>query len=136
MKFPRFGITLPNYGPHASPHAMVDVATAVERLGLNSVSTFDRLLLPASPGWQNVYDLPEWPVYDAIESLTWVAAHTRRIRLATGVVNVLFQSPVILARRLATVDQLSRLEHGCGGALPQRLRILRTRLTLLWGNFR
>jgi alkanesulfonate monooxygenase SsuD/methylene tetrahydromethanopterin reductase-like flavin-dependent oxidoreductase (luciferase family) len=48
--------------------------------------------------------------------LTWAAAHTRRVRVSTGIVNAIFQPPVVLARRLATLDQLSRgrLDAGLG----------------------
>ncbi len=74
MEFPRIGVGLPNYGPYASPDAILMVATAVEALGFHSVSTSERLLLPATPGWKNDFGLPEYPVYDAIETLTWVAA--------------------------------------------------------------
>jgi hypothetical protein len=87
-------------GPHASPDAILTVATAAERLGFHCVSTFDPLLLPAAPGWRNVYGLPEFPAYDVLETLTWVAAHTRRIRLTTNALDSLFQPPIVLARRL------------------------------------
>jgi len=122
MEYPRVGVGLPNYGPYASPQAILAVASAVEALGFHSVSTFDRLLLPATPGWKNDFGLPEYPVYDAIETLTWVAARTSRIKLGTGVLLSLFQPPVVLARRLATLDQLSagRAEIAIGqGWLPE-----------------
>ena len=55
-------------------------------------------------------------VYDPIETLAYVAARTSRITLGTSVLDALFQSPVILARRLATLDRLSdgRLVAGIG----------------------
>src|ERR671939_89000 len=61
-------------------------------------------------------------VYDPIETLTYVAARTSRISLGTSVLDALFQSPVILARRLATLDRLSggRLVVGVGqGGMAQ-----------------
>jgi probable F420-dependent oxidoreductase len=119
---PCIGIGLPILGPHATPTAMAAVATTADRLGFHSVSTYERLLLPAHPGWVNEAGLPESPAFDAIEALTWVAALTRRVRLVTGVVNPLFQPPVILARRLATLDVLSggRVDVGVGsGWLPE-----------------
>ena len=65
-----------------------------------------------------VMDAPEGfgCVYDPIETLAYVAARTSRITLGTSVLDALFQSPVILARRLATLDQLSagRLVVGIG----------------------
>lgn len=119
---PRIGIGLPNFGPDASPEAIVTIASAVERLGFHSVSACDRLLLPLGEGWDNTYGLPESYIYDVLETLTFVAARTSRIRLVTTIVNALFQSPVILARRLATLDQLSggRLDAGIGlGWMPE-----------------
>ena len=69
-----------------------------------------------------MYGLPEEYVWEPIEVLTWAAAHTERVRLATGIVNALFQPPIVLARRLATLDRLSggRLDVGLGqGWLPE-----------------
>lgn len=122
MTTPRIGVGLPIVGPHASPDAILMIASAADRLGFHSVSVSERLLLPATPGWRNVYGLPEFPAYDALETLTWIAAHTRRVRLATGVLNSLFQPPIVLARRLATLDHLSggRVVAGIGqGWLPE-----------------
>jgi len=121
-RWPAVGVGLPIVGPHAGPAAIDTVATAADRLGFASVSLSERLLLPAGPDWTNDFGLPDWPFYDAIESLTWVAARTSHIRLRTDVVIPLFQPPVVLARRLATVDHLSggRLEAGFGlGWLPE-----------------
>ena len=55
-------------------------------------------------------------MYDPIETLAYVAARTSRISLGTSVLDALFQSPVILARRLATLDRFSggRLIAGIG----------------------
>ena len=55
-------------------------------------------------------------MYDPIETLAYVAARTSRITLGTSVLDALFQSPVVLARRLATLDRLSdgRLVAGIG----------------------
>jgi probable F420-dependent oxidoreductase len=65
-----------------------------------------------------VMDAPEafGIVYDPIETLAYVAAQTSRITLGTSVLDALFQSPIILARRLATVDRFSdgRLVVGVG----------------------
>ncbi|WP_067464082.1 LLM class flavin-dependent oxidoreductase [Actinomadura macra] len=116
MNLPRIGVTLPNFGPHAGPDAVVTVARATERLGFHAVSASERLLLPVGPDWQNDAGLPESHVWDTLELLTWAAAHTRRIRVTTGIVNSIFQPPIVLARRLATLDRLSRgrLDVGVG----------------------
>src|SRR5688572_1345786 len=119
---PKVGVGLPIVGPHAGPAAIEQIAVAADRLGYSSVSLAERLLMPASPDWQNDFGLPDWPAYDSIETLTWVAAKTQRIRLRTDVIVPLFQQPVVLARRLATLDHLSggRIDAGVAlGWLPE-----------------
>jgi probable F420-dependent oxidoreductase len=121
-RWPAVGVGLPIGGAHAGPEAVESVATAADRLGFSSVSLSERLLLPAAPDWSNDFGLPDWPFYDAIESLTWVAAKTSGIRLRTDVIVPLFQQPIVLARRLATLDHLSggRVDVGVGlGWLPE-----------------
>ncbi len=116
MSVPRIGVSLPHFGPHAGPEAVVAVAQAAERYGFHAVSVSKRLLLPVRSDWGNGAKLPESHVWDPLEMLTWAAAHTRRIRVSTGVVNAIFQPPIVLARRLATLDRLShgRLDVGLG----------------------
>jgi probable F420-dependent oxidoreductase len=116
MDLPRIGVSLPHFGPHAGPDGVVTVARAVERLGFHAVSVTERLLMPVGPDWTNDADLPESHVWDPLEVLTWAAAHTERVRVTTGIVNSIFQPPLVLARRLATLDRLSRgrLDAGIG----------------------
>jgi probable F420-dependent oxidoreductase len=119
---PAVSVGLPVIGPHAGPAAIEQVAVAADRLGFRSVSVSERLLLPVGDEWQQTYGLPDWPAYDALESLTWVAAKTERIRLRTDVIVPLFQQPVVLARRLATLDRLSggRVDAGLAlGWMPE-----------------
>jgi probable F420-dependent oxidoreductase len=121
-RYPAVSVGVPIFGPYASPTAIEQIAIAADRLGFRSVSLPERLLLPAGPEWQNDFGLPEWPSYDTIETLTWVAAKTQRVRLRTDVIIPLFQHPVVLARRLATLDHLSsgRVEAGVAlGWLPE-----------------
>jgi alkanesulfonate monooxygenase SsuD/methylene tetrahydromethanopterin reductase-like flavin-dependent oxidoreductase (luciferase family) len=116
MDVPRIGVSLPHFGPYVGPDAVVTVAQAAERFGFHAVSVSERLLMPVRPDWSNDAGLPESHVWDPLEMLTWAAAHTRRIRVSTGIVNAIFQPPIVLARRLATLDQLSRgrLDAGLG----------------------
>ncbi len=124
MDMPRLGVALPNCGIKASAEGILAVATAAERLGFHSVWTFDRLLMPVTAKGAYTYGLPAtnaW-LFDPIETLTWVAAHTDRVTLGTSVLNSLLQSPLLLARRLATLDQLSsgRAVAGIGqGWMPE-----------------
>ena len=77
---------------------------------MGSLWVSDRLLLPTRP--KETFDGDPWPeifatVYDPIEMLTFAAARTRKVKLGTSVLSALFQNPVTLARRFATLDRLS-----------------------------
>src|SRR6478672_9834523 len=119
----KLGVHLPVAGRGASPEAIVRVATEAERTGLDSVWSWERLMRPTVPiamggSGGPVMDAPEMfgLVYDPIETLSYVAARTSRITLGTSVLDALFQSPIILGRRLATLDRFSdgRLIVGIG----------------------
>src|SRR5215203_5707487 len=110
----RLGVHLPVAGKGASPSIILQVAAEAERIGLDSVWSWERLMRPTVPialggAGGPVMDAPEafGIVYDPIETLAYVAAQTSRITLGTSVLDALFQSPIILARRLATLDRLS-----------------------------
>ncbi|RKN04888.1 LLM class flavin-dependent oxidoreductase [Streptomyces radicis] len=127
MSVPRIGFGLPTFGPDAGPEGVVTVAAAVEEAGFHSVSVTERLLLPTRSDGANGANgagLPAPHVWEPLEVLTWAAAHTLRVRLLTAVVNAIFQPPIVLARRLATLDRLSRgrLDAGLGqggGGTPE-----------------
>lgn len=122
MTYPQVGVGLPIVGPQASPQSIAEVASAVDELGFAAVAVFERLLLPAAADWVNYAGLPEDPAYDALETLTWGAAKTSRVRLHTAVLVPLFQQPVVLARRVATIDHFSggRMDLGIAlGWLPE-----------------
>jgi probable F420-dependent oxidoreductase len=114
------GIHLPITGQNVSPEHIGQVAERAERIGLASVWTYERILRPAEPQMIGVGPMPlpesSASVYDPLETLSYVAARTSRILLGTSVLNALFHSPIVLARRLATLDQLSggRLLAGVG----------------------
>jgi len=119
----RLGVHLPVAGKGASPSIILEVAAEAERIGLDSVWSWERLMRPRAPialggAGGPVMDAPEafGIVYDPIETLAYVAAQTSRITLGTSVLDALFQSPIILASRLATLDRLSdgRLVVGVG----------------------
>ena len=65
---------------------------------------------------------PTCPIADPLECLSFVAAVTERILLGTGVLLLPYHQPVVLAKRLATIDLLSkgrmRLFSIGVGALP------------------
>ena len=88
------------------------IMARVEELGYESLWTFQRLLHPAEGDWGPMYRA----VLDPIVTLAHVAAVTERPRLGIAVVNAPFYSPIVLAKQLATLDELSggRLDAGLG----------------------
>jgi probable F420-dependent oxidoreductase len=118
----KLGFALPNIGPIGSPETVTTVATRAEALGYDSLWTIERLLYPLQP--QSPYpgtpdgSLPEPYKHclDPLETLTFAAAQTTRAGLGTSVLDMLYYNPVVLARRLSTLDVLShgRLRVGLG----------------------
>jgi len=117
----RFGFALPQIGSAAGPEAVAMVAKRAEELGFDSLWVLDRILWPVNPRAPYPIGDGSLPVQyknvlDPVETLTFAAAHTRRIALATGVLNIPWYNPVLLARRLTSLDILSggRLRAGFG----------------------
>jgi probable F420-dependent oxidoreductase len=118
----KIGVSVPNIGPVATPEAVKTVAQRAEALGYNSLWTVERLLWPVNPKLPYPVtpdgSLPEVYKYclDPLDTLTFAAAHTSTIKLGTSVLDIPYYNPVTLARRLSTIDVLSkgRLRVGLG----------------------
>jgi probable F420-dependent oxidoreductase len=118
----KIGFILPQIGPLGTYEGITKSAERAEALGYDSVWVTERLLYPVKP--QTPYagtrdgSLPEDYKYalDPLETLTFVAGRTKRVGLGTSVLDMPFYNPVILARRLTTLDVLSegRVRVGLG----------------------
>ncbi|WP_432836221.1 LLM class flavin-dependent oxidoreductase [Dactylosporangium sp. CA-092794] len=108
----RIGFGLPVSGAWATPGALGRVAAEAERLGYDSLWTFQRLLVGVEQRVDPVYR----SVLDPLVALGFAAARTERIRLGVAVVNLPFLSPAYLAKQVATLDVLSdgRADLGLG----------------------
>jgi probable F420-dependent oxidoreductase len=109
----KIGLVLPQAGQQATRENVIQMAKNAESEGFDSLWVFERLLWPINPQTPYVAtpdgSLPiEYQIMlDPLETLTYVAANTNKIALGTSVIDMLFHNPVILARRLATLDILS-----------------------------
>ena len=112
MELGLYGI---NFGPCAQPETAAAVARAAEEAGFDSVWTGEHVVLP-DPQVPPSPAPPETPMLDPAVALAFVAGHTRRVRLATGIVILPQRNPVVLAKELGSVDVLSggRLVFGVG----------------------
>ena len=106
----QLGFALPTSGSWARRDNMAALARRAEELGYVSLWTFQRLLYPPDSGWAPVYR----SVHDPIVPLAYVAGLTSRARLGTAIVNAPFYSPILLAKLLTTLDEVSggRLDAG------------------------
>jgi probable F420-dependent oxidoreductase len=116
----KVGITLPQYGPHATKENITQLAIMAEQGQFDSLWVFERLLWPINPQtpYPGTSDGSLSPalqkVFDPIETLAYVAAKTDKIALGTCVIDMLFHNPVILGRQFATLDVLSQGRCICG----------------------
>jgi probable F420-dependent oxidoreductase len=117
----RFGFALPQVGSAIGPAPLVAVAKRAEDLGFDSLWVLDRILWPVHPRAPYPIGDGSLPVQyksvlDPLETLTFAAAQTQRVALGTSVLDVPWYNPVLLARRLTTLDILStgRLRIGFG----------------------
>lgn len=102
MKQLQLGVDIPTFaGPESDP---VAAARQAEELGFDFVSASDH-----PEGTQ--------PTHEAWTMLTWIAAATSKIKVASRVLGVPYRPPAMVAKMAATLDRLSngRLILGLGG---------------------
>ena len=120
----KFGLYAINYGTCGDPESLVKVAQYAESAGIDSLWAGEHIVVP-SPQPADYGIAPEIPFLDAIVALALAAANTTTITVATGVIELPLHQPVLLAKQLASVDQISRgrLIVGVGvGYLGARVR--------------
>jgi len=110
----KIGFSLPHMGSIASAENIAFAARYAESEGFDSLWVIDRILWPVEPqtpyppspdgSWPEIYKT----VIDPISTLTYVAGLTQKIKLATGIVDMLYQNPLLLANRFAALDNLSK----------------------------
>jgi probable F420-dependent oxidoreductase len=96
-----FGIAARNftgYPDMPDARALVDYGVRMEELGFDSLWVWDHILLGVKPNF---------PIIDSLTTLTAIAARTSRIKLGTGILVLPLRNPVVLAKQLSSMDQLS-----------------------------
>jgi len=97
-----FGLAIRNFvgqGETPDVDGILRYAERAEALGFESLWAWDHVLLGVKPAF---------PILDAVSILTAIAARTSRIRLGTGVLVLPLRNPVVAAKVLASLDQISR----------------------------
>jgi alkanesulfonate monooxygenase SsuD/methylene tetrahydromethanopterin reductase-like flavin-dependent oxidoreductase (luciferase family) len=91
---------------------LVTRARAAETAGFVGMTGMDHVAPPLAQ---------EQPMFEAIVTTTWLAAHTERVRLGSLVLCDSFRLPAVLARQAVSIDHASggRFELGIGwGSVP------------------
>lgn len=130
----KYGLIFANTMQFASRDGLVELATAAEAAGFESLWTVEHVIYPDGYESKYPYDASgrmamraDTPLPDPLIWLTWVAACTERIRLATGILILPQRNPLVLAKEIATLDALSggRVELGVGvGWLEEEFKAL------------
>ncbi len=119
----KFGIVYANAWPFNEREPSAELAGAAEAAGFDSIWAVEHVVWPES--YESVYPYsrsgrmpgsPSTPIPDPLIWLAWIGAQTARIRLGTGILILPLRSPLVVAKALATLDDLSggRVEVGVG----------------------
>lgn len=140
----KFTIALPQSNRVSSPTAIRDVAQAADELGFWALSMHDHLTFDGqwigcgSATDDGTSDVRS--VYEPLTTYAHVAALTHRVRLLLSIMLVPAREPLMTAKQLATLDQLSggRVSLGVGVGLagtetqPPFVRLLAANAAQEW----
>jgi probable F420-dependent oxidoreductase len=110
----KFGLMFVNSGPFSNPDLLAHLAVTAENCGFESLWTVEHVVIPK--GYQTPYPyskdgkIPggeDVAIPDPLLPLGFVAALTKKVRLATGVMILPQRHPLYVAKELATLDLLS-----------------------------
>src|SRR5437870_5501627 len=96
------GLAIKNFvGPSETPDIdeLYRFAERAEELGFESLWAWDHIILSVEPAF---------PILESLSTLAAIAARTSRIKLGTGVLVLPLRTPVVLAKTLASIDQISK----------------------------
>jgi len=97
----------------ATPEHMLSVAKAADRHGLASIWAADHVVWPVEYASRYPYGGDKYPadenqpVCEVVTSMTWLSAHTTRVRVGSLVIVVPQRNPWVLGKQLATLDLLN-----------------------------
>jgi probable F420-dependent oxidoreductase len=103
----RFGLNYNTAVVGTDPASLAAIARHADELGFESFYVPEHIALYPGARVGEVELPPDMAIADPLECLAFVAASTTTILLGTSVLLLPFHHPVVLAKRLATLDVLS-----------------------------
>jgi probable F420-dependent oxidoreductase len=120
----KFGVMLPHTNRISSKDAIIRTAETAEEYGFHALSVHDHIVFNGHwivSGARGI-DVPgdDRNLFEAMETMTFAAARTEKIRLVASVILLPIREPVLFAKQAATLDVLSdgRLTLGFGVGPP------------------
>jgi probable F420-dependent oxidoreductase len=107
----KVGVVLPTYRRLATAENIRLAAQLCESLGFDSVWVTDHVVVPSAS-----LEAFGPTFYEAVTVMSYVAAITSRVQIGAAILIVPYRHPLVLAKMLATADQLSggRMILGAG----------------------
>ena len=107
----KVGVVLPTYRALASAENIARAATMSEALGFDSVWVTDHVVVPSS-----TLEAFGPTFFEALTVMSYVAGITTKVQIGAAILIVPYRHPLLLAKMLATADELSggRLIFGAG----------------------
>jgi probable F420-dependent oxidoreductase len=97
----KFGISLPNFGRDAAGKNILELALSAEEIGFDSVWVSDHIVIPSShKGFGSTF-------YEPLVTLSYLASKTTNINLGTSVLILPYRNPIIVAKMISTIDNIS-----------------------------
>ncbi len=116
----KVGICIPALGPHVDRRAVHDFTIRAEAAGFDSLWVQEHFMWRNNPqtGYAGIPNVPMPKPYQSLlqplELLSYCAAITEKVQLGTSILVTAYHRPLILARRMATLDVLSGGRALCG----------------------
>ena len=116
----KVGICVPALGPYADRRAVHDFTIRAEAAGFDSLWVQEHFQWKAVPktGYAGMAGVPMPTPYknllQPLELLSYCAAITEKVQLGTSILVTAYHRPLLLARRMATLDILSEGRALCG----------------------
>lgn len=114
----KIGLQVPSFtwpgGPAQIGPTLTDIARAAESAGFASLWVMDHFFQIGSPARDMGLGPAEDEMLEAYTTLSYLAAHTTRVKLGALVTGVIYRYPGLLVKTVSTLDVLSNGRAYCG----------------------
>jgi probable F420-dependent oxidoreductase len=113
----KISVEFPSVAYRDGPEKVVELAQAVESIGYDDLAVFDHVVMGYETETRRAPMYPsQMPILEALVTLGFVAAVTRRVTLSTEVLVLPQRQAVLVAKQVSSLDTLSagRMRLGVG----------------------